>query len=96
VSLFHLTVCGIVCVYLLELSTSAVVVDPLFSTIRHPCSLVCVGIPCVCRCRCVRGGCVWLILKDHLGVGCVCMYGGIRRCDVVYGSCDSVGSSYVF
>jgi len=31
-----LTVCGIVCVYLLELSTSAVVVDPLFSTIRHP------------------------------------------------------------
>jgi hypothetical protein len=26
----------------------------------------------------------------------VCMYVGIRRCDVVYGSCDTDGSSYVF
>jgi hypothetical protein len=44
---------------------------------------------------CVRGGCGWRILRDHLGVGCVGMYVGIRRCDV-YGSCDTVGSIYVF
>jgi hypothetical protein len=30
----------------------------------------------------VRGGCGWRILRDNLGVGCVCMYVGISRFDV--------------
>jgi hypothetical protein len=49
---------------------------------------------CVC-CLCVRGGCGWGILRDHMVIGCVRMYVGIRRCDVLYGSCDTVGSIYV-
>jgi len=46
---------------------------------------------CLFLCFRVCGGCGCRILREHLGVGCGCMYVG--SCDVVYRSCD-VGRCY--